>query len=207
MYRWIYFVTLSVCFSGCASQAQLQRNISLSPNEIRTTDNRTPEKKIQKRDSAFAAIQLLEDERFSPRAVDIFQSELVSSGVSVVHPINLEINEFRIGDYFPVRLSSIGQGWLGSMIVDALMDKNTDMTFAKNTKFATGTDSLFCIFIGKVNGIDVKVVTSEPYKISPFAGLVVNDPDYRRALNAVIRHAAEEAIRQSTLAQPEGASH
>ena len=195
MLRLLVTAALASALCGCATQTKLDQKVTLAASDIRLVDNRSPEKKAHKRDSVFSALALMDDEKFSPRALDLFQAVLLPDA-SLARPINIEVDEFRIGDFFPVRLGAGGQGFLGAVVFEALIDKNTDWAFANEMKLAPNTDALLCVFVGRLNGVPIKVAASETYKISPFAALVVNDPDYRRALDVVIRRAAEDALRQ-----------
>jgi len=104
MLRLLVTAALASALCGCATQTKLDQKVSLAASDIRLVDNRSPEKKAHKRDSVFSALALMDDEKFSPRAVDMFQATLLSDA-SLARPINIEVDEFRIGDFFPVRLA------------------------------------------------------------------------------------------------------
>jgi hypothetical protein len=195
-YQYLFIASLILLLSGCASQTQLADKISLSPNDIRLKDNRSQLQKERKKDALFSAIVMYEDEKFSPRALDIFQSSLVTD-TKLVKPIQLEIDEFRVGDFYPARLGAGGQGFLGAALFETLIDKNTNWAFVDTLKLSRDSDALFGIVIGKINGKPFKVAASEKYKVSAFAGLVANDPDYRRALDLVVKKLAIATMEQN----------
>jgi hypothetical protein len=195
-YHHLFIASLLLLLSGCASQTQLTNKVSLTANDVHLIDNRSQLQKERKKDAVFSAVVMYEDEKFSPRALDIFQSNLVT-GTKLVKPVRLEVDEFRVGDFYPVRLGAGGQGFLGAALFETLIDKNTNWAFVDTLKLSRDSDSLFCIVIGKINGKPFKVAIAEKYKTSPFAGLIVNDPDYRRALDLLIKKSAVAAIEQS----------
>lgn len=194
-------ILLAVCcllFSGCASQIQLSKEPYSKPPNVSVIDHRTPEKMARRHDALFSAVGFLEDTRFSPRALDIYASAL-SKAVNQSQQVKLEVDEFRIVDFYPVRLGAGGQGFLGTVIFEALTDKNTDWSFVNDMRLDRSSDAVACIVIGKLNGLPVKVAVSERYRASPFAGLVYNDPDFQRALSVVVNRAALESISQVSI--------
>lgn len=181
---------------GCASQIQLPKDPHAKAPNIAVVDMRSPTQLARKHDALFSAVIFLEDAKFSPRAVDLYAAEL-SALKGADQQAKLEITEFRIADFYPARLGAGGQGFLGVAIFQALIDKNTDWAFVNDLGLKRSEDAVICIVIGKINGTEIKIATSEPYKASPFAGLVHNDPDFQRALNAAIKRAAQESAKQS----------
>ena len=186
---------MALVLSGCASQTQLAK-VDLPPGAVLFVDNRSAQQRARKHDALFSAVVLYEDDKFNPKALEQFEAALVTDP-AVTRPVKLEVDEFRIGDFYPVRLGAGGQGALGAALFQSLIGSNTDWNFVSSLQLSKDADALFCVVVGRVNGKPIKVATSERYKVSVFAGLIANDPDYRRALDAVIKRAAAMAIEQS----------
>lgn len=190
-------IQAALLISGCASQIELSKTPLEKPSNVTVRDNRTPEKLLRKHDALFSAVVFVEDTRFSPRAVDLYVAALSKIGTQQER-IELEIDDFRVADFYPVRLGAGGQGFLGKAIFDSLIDRSTDWGFVNDMQLARNSNAVVCVVVGKLNGVPLRVAVSEPYKESPFAGLVYNDPDFRRALSAALDRAAADSLRQAT---------
>lgn len=189
----------AVIVAGCAPQIQLTKVAHVPPANVVVVDKRQPAQLQRRHDALFSAVIFLEDARFTPRALDLYSAALAKADGQRTK-FELEIQEFRIVDFYPVRLGAGGQGALGPLIFETLIDKNTDWAFVNDLRLTRTSDAIACIAIGKLNGAPFKLAVSEPYRISPFAGLVYNDPDFRRALDRVIEMAAAESLRQAKAA-------
>lgn len=198
MSRNVLTLIAALLLAGCSSQIQLPKDPHAKAPRITVVNKRSPTQLARKHDALFSAVVFLEDAKFAPRAVDIYATEL-STLVGADQQSTLEITEFRVADFYPVRLGAGGQGLLGAAVFHSLIDKNTDWAFISELGLNRNKDAVICIVIGKINGAEIKVATSEAYKASPFAGLVYNDPDFQRALDAAIKHAARESAKQSRL--------
>lgn len=197
MFRALLALSGVLLFAGCA-QIQLSNEPYTKPSNVSLIDQRTPDNTVRRHDALFSAVLFLDDARFSPRALDLYTSALAKA-INQSQQVKLEVDEFRIIDFYPVRLGAGGQGLLGPMILATLIDQSTDWSFVNDMQLDRSSDAVACIIIGKLNGSAVKVAVSEPYRASPFAGLVYNDPDFRRAFSAVVNRAVVESLSQARL--------
>lgn len=188
-----FLITLALALSLAACATQPLETVTLSDKDIRLVDNRSAERKAHHRASNFSAIVLLADDRFTPRALDIFQAALVTE-LKPQKPLVLEVEEFRVADFFPGRLGSGAGGVLMTSIMSGLMESNTDWKFIEDLQVPRYADSVLCIFVGKLDGVPIKVASYVPYKISPMAGLVYNDDGFRQALKSAIATTAARAV-------------
>lgn len=184
-----FSVTMAALCGGCASQVELARAPIAPATSLAVVDHRSPEQKERKRDGVLSPLVLLKEDQFSPTALSVFISEL-SSDIGTATPETLEITEFRIADYFPVRLGTGGQGLMGGALLGMLVGRNTDWGFVQDMRLDPQKDSVLCIFVGRVNGHKVRVSSSEPYKLSPFAALVYSDADFKRAVQVAVKRTA-----------------
>ncbi len=198
MSRFLVAASIALLLAGCASQVQMSKEPYTKPSNISVTDQRTADKLIHRHDALFSAIVYLGDDRFSPRALDLYANALAKT-ISQDQQVALEIEEFWIIDFYPARLGAGGHGLLGAMIIESLMRDSTDWSFVKDMQFDRSSDAVACILKGKLNGTPVRVAVGERYRASPFGGIVYNDPDFRRAFDAVLLRAAAESLSQAHL--------
>ena len=166
---------------------------------IRLTDNRSLEQKKAARPNGFwAPLAFFAENKFSPRAFDRFQAALLLDK-SLPRPIEVEVDEFRVADFWPARVLAAQPGLLTSAIVGAITDSHVDWSFIDEANIPRDADSVICIFVGKINGRPVKLVTSETYhQVSTFGVTVYHDDGFKSALDVVIERAAQLALDQAS---------
>jgi len=187
--------------TGCAN---LSTGAHVEPvaNDLMVIDHRTPSQKERHRASNFSAVVRVADDGFNPRAIEMFRMA-VQNDPRIVRPTTLEIDDFYIVDFFPRRINSINNGWLGNLIMKDLVDDRTDWNFVSDVAPPRDQDSIVCIVRGKLGGVPVQVAVSEVYHASAFAVLIYKDSDFLRALKSTIQR-AEAAVAAQALAARTG---
>lgn len=171
-------------------------HIELSPNDIQLVDQRSAEQKKAQRTSVFAPIRFFDDAHFWPPELERFQAALLADE-SLARPIVIEVEDFRVADYYPTRLNTGGQGVVGDAIFRSLVRSNTDHAFVDKLQLLPKQDALICIFVGKINGVPSRVAVNEPYKVKLTALSVYKTDEFKNALDTVLKRAAAEAALQS----------
>lgn len=198
-YGTIVCITLAMLVSACASitTAHLDEVPTPDDGRVTVTDLRTAKQKEHRRDSTFSAIVFLGDDEVKPSAVLLLRSALQKQ-TQVGGKLSLEISEFRVIDYFPVRLRAGGQGLIGQAIMDALADSKTDSAFIEHLAVPESENSIICVVAGKLNGSPVKTAMFRTYKESAFAVSVRNDPSFKKAVVGSVEACAEDLVSQMT---------
>ena len=94
--------------------------------------------------------------------------------------IKLEVEDFLVMDYFPTRMAPITDGWVGRTFVKPVLD--ADKHYIDRLNLSPKTNSVVCIFSGKIDDREVLSAYSSPYKMSPLAVMVRNDPNFHKAV-------------------------
>jgi hypothetical protein len=183
-----YFILACAGLAGCAGQVQLDAHVPLGDQGLKIIDARPEAGKQAQRNSNFSAIAFFEDDKFQPKALDILVSDLAANQ-SVRRPATVEVNHFRVADSFPARL---GRGF----VMETLRDANTEWSLLDSAGAPRNQDSVIAIFSGRLNGREVRAAAFEPYRISPWTGLVHKDPDFRRAARESIQKLSQMIARQ-----------
>ena len=190
-------LVVSSLLTGCAT-IELS-NVALEPvAHVQVDDLRSPESKAPRRDAS-SAIIFLEDDRFKPRVLDLYVTE-IAKAVGPHRALRLEVQEFRMVDFMGERGGSSGMGVIGALLAETAKNRATDWAFVDELKLDRRRDAIICLLVVKLNGQWAKVAVSEPYRLSPLGVLAFNDPDFRRALNLVIQRAAAKTLDEAKLA-------
>lgn len=187
---------LSFAACGDLKVARMGTSPAFDNRSVSVSDLRTSLQKSPRRDSNFSAIVYLGEEEVDPPALSFLISALQRRTGSAA-PLSLEIAEFRVIDFFPVRLRAFPGGLVGKAIMDGLVDSNTDLSFVEHIGVPESENSVICIFVGKINGKAVKTATFRTYKESPMAVSVRNDESFKRALVFSIEAAAADLLTQA----------
>lgn len=161
----------------------------------RVADLRTAEQKQARRDSNFSAVAFLGDEDVNPAGLLLLRDALQKQRSSTATEI-LEISEFRVIDFFPVRLRAGGGGLLGKALLGGLVDAKTDFTFVERLQVPESENSVICIVSGRVNGKPIRTAAFQTYKESAMAVSVRNDPSFTSALRGSIDAVAKDIVAQ-----------
>ena len=104
--------------------------------------------------------------------------------------IKLEVEDFLVMDYFPTRMAPIEGGWIGRAFVKPTL--NADKQYIDRLDLSPKTNSVVCIFSGKINGREVYSAYSSPYKIALSTVMIRNDPNFHKAVTECISGLALE---------------
>ncbi len=94
-------------------------------------------------------------------------------------------------DYFPHRINSTSAY---NPVFGSLVDSKTDWTFVNEMKLPTDTDSIVCVFVGTLNGVDIKVSVFNSYKLPMTAMLVRKNPNFIEAVDMSIDQIAQKIL-------------
>lgn len=159
--------------SGCASSIELA-NVPANAGMV-VKDSRPTAERVAFRDNVRSPVQFFGDEDFSAPPLGQFAALLASRLPPGTY--NLEVRSFRVMDVFPQRLGNATAGAmagaLGSMGYSAFV-----------TGIHGGTDdNVTCLVSASLQGKPVQATVSVPYRVSPLAGMVKNDANFKAAVN------------------------
>ena len=183
--RSILSAFVCILLSSCAATIELNKVASSPKAKVTLTDNRPADERVYRRDGPTSPIRYLGDESFSSPPLQQLSSLLENE----LPPGDffLDVQHFRVIDIFPHRMNTAIAGGLGGILGVTV------------TAIVTNEDNISCLVSGKFQGKAVSFVVSEPYRISPFAGLIVNDPSFKGAVNdclSSLAHKIREASRR-----------
>jgi hypothetical protein len=127
---------------------------------------------------------LFGDEDFSPAPLSQLGRLLESHYPADTHEV--ELTRFRVIDLFPQRLSAATSGAL----FGALGSLGYAVFFT-GSDASTTADNITCVAQGRADNRSFQHKASVPYRISPFAGLVKNDPAFKDAVNTCLDRLAK----------------
>jgi hypothetical protein len=190
MSRRALVIAASLLAFGCV--ATMKVDPVVDKEFISVDDKRPPDSRRERRDSAFSAIAMVGDENINPPALVLLQASLQKHS-SGRRKLNLVIDEFRIIDYFPVRIHAglPTAGLLTKLITEYLIQSKTDWSIVEAENIPSTSDSILCLFAGAINGRQVKIVRHSPYHTSPFAGAIRHTGEFQ---NAVVESIDKVAI-------------
>lgn len=178
---------LLVSLLGCSATIALNKVQTNPQQSLTVRDNRPAEERVYRRDGVQSPIQYFGDEDFDSPPLTQF-SALLGAGLPPGN-YTLEVAKFRVIDIFPQRLGSATAaavtGALGSMGYSAYFADSRSPT----------QDNITCLISGRVQSKTVDASASVPYKISPLAGMVKNDPSFKEAVNECLRRLAESVVK------------
>lgn len=160
---------------GCNPILKLEPITPYNKQRVTVVDNRSELQKAPRSDSLMSVFRYIGDKQVTPPALEILKSKLVKY-LPDSTPIHIEVSDLSVIDYFPNRL---GFGTKG-VLAWALTSSATDWDFVESLGLSKAGDSIVCVFIGKINGKKIEAATYSTYDISAFAGLVVNDPSFKK---------------------------
>lgn len=170
--------------SGCSATIALTKVPPDPAKSVEVKDVRAPDEKIYRRDGVRDPIQYFGDADFDSPPLSQF-SALLSSKLPA-GSYNLEVSKFRVIDIFPKRLGAATAGALtgvlGSMGYAVYVQEASSLT----------QDNITCLIAGSLQGKPVSASVSVPYKISPLAGMVKNDPAFKGAVNECLSILSEK---------------
>lgn len=170
--------------SGCAS-IQLGEIQEINSNAISLVDNRDASEKNEYQQGVSI---LLGDTSFDKNPTLYLKESLYRNKPPTLTAVNFEITKFRLIDYFPerARIAMAGalSGALSSMGYTVVGDPSGD------------SDSIICALEGTLNGNPVVSSSIVPYRISPFAMQVRNQPEFVAAVKKSINICVENAFKQ-----------
>lgn len=149
--------------SGCATTIELAK--LQSGSAVAVTDSRPMAERVYRRDSVVSPIMYFGDEDFSSPPLAHF-SALLGAKLPAGN-YSLEVNQFRIIDFFPKRLNAVAIGQ-GSYVSEEFMRLEDNVT---------------CKIAGNAHGKPFSASISIPYRVSPLAGLIKNDASFKGAVN------------------------
>lgn len=174
---------LLASLTACSTTIELTKVAAGTGSRISMKDNRLPAEREYRRDSVLASVQYFGDQDFSAPPLDQFSTLLGSRLAPGMY--DLEIIGFRVIDIFPQRLGAgtagAVAGALGSMGYSAYVSAASRTT----------QDNITCLVGGHLQAKPFNVSASVPYRISPFAGMVKNDPAFKGAVNECLGQLAE----------------
>lgn len=174
-----FAVFLAASSVGCVSKIKIDNSYAYKAGNVDLIDNRNEESKKGKRESIFSAVAFIPEKSIEPRPLDKFASELAYR-LEPIKKIKLEVEDFLVMDYFPTRMAPITDGWVGRTFVKPVLD--ADKHYIDRLNLSPKTNSVVCIFSGKIDDREVLSAYSSPYKMSPLAVMVRNDPNFHKAV-------------------------
>jgi hypothetical protein len=175
---------LATSFSAWSITIELDKLAADSTRTVAVADKRSAEEKVYHRDGIRSPVQYFGDKDFASPPLDQFAQLLGSKLPPGSH--ELEVGKFRIIDIFPQRLHAATAGAmagaLGALGYTAFFHDPDNIT----------QDNITCLVEGALAGKPVSVSVSVPYKMSPMAGLVKHDPDFKKAVNGCLDLLAEK---------------
>lgn len=182
---------VSSLLAGCGATIELKSPPQNPSVKLRLADNRKAEEKTYFRDGVTSPVQLFGDEDFTPPPVSQFSKLLESRLPAGSH--ELEVAQFRVIDMFPQRLSAA----TSAALTGALGSLGYSVFFSDSQTIST-QDNISCVIAGRLNYKAIQAKASVPYKISPFAGLVKNDPSFKEAANKCLEQLSQSVANTVT---------
>ena len=172
------FFSLFICtlLASCSMMIELNKVEQSSQAKLTTIDNRAPEERIYRRDGPLTPISYLGDANFSLPPLQQF-SNLLSNELPPGNFI-FDVKKFRMIDVFPRRMNTGIAGGVGGIlgVLIAPIPENED--------------NITCMVSGQLQEKHIDFAISEIYQLSPFAGLVANDPNFKSAVNNCLKRLA-----------------
>ena len=166
---------LALLLAGCGTTIELNKVPADPARTIALQDNRKAEEKVYRRDGVRTPVQYFGDEDFDAPPLSQF-SQLLGARLPAGN-YALHVDQFRVIDIYPQRLAATTAagltGALGGLGYSAFF----------TPEYSTTQDNITCLISGNLQSKDIRGSASVPYKISPFAGLVKNDPAFKSAAN------------------------
>lgn len=188
LFKLFVFMLFSVFTVGCQTTASLQPVKDISRNKVKIIDARSEEAKKTYRSSVMSPLLKLGDNKFETPPMDYLKNELYKNMPEDVSHVTLEIEEFGIFDYFPVRLSgAFDAGMEGSL-------SSMGIPYASSDEIV-GLDSIICSLKGKINNKPIQATAQVPYLLPPFTTLVRKTDEWLGAVKESIKRCAIESFK------------
>jgi hypothetical protein len=173
-----------VSLTGCSTTIKLSKLVEDPARQVALRDSRSAEEKVYRRDRA---LQYFGDEDFDVPPLMHFALLLGSKLPEGNHV--LEVNKFRVVDIFPRRLGATTAGAL-----TGALGSIGYAVFFPNASYAN-QDNITCLISGTIDSNAISFSASVPYKISPLAGMVKNDPAFKSAANECLSLLADKVAK------------
>ena len=182
----IIMSTLLILTAGC-SKAKLKPIEVMPPdNKINVIDNRSATDKQTYRSSVVSPIIVLGEDIFDVSPVVYLKRYLYEFKPSGVDKITFEIEEFKIADFFPVRMNTtIQAGLTGSL-------SSLGIIYYGSSKVKE-EDSILCSLKGRLNDKPIESSSQVPYKLNPFGFSVRGQEAWLNAVTEAIKQCAKGA--------------
>lgn len=168
-------LAISAAVSGCSATIELNKLAADPARKVALQDMRPADEKVYRRDGTSEPIQYFGDEDFDSSPLSQFSVLLAAELPPGAY--DLQVSKFRVADIFPQRLSAGTAGAIAGVL--------TSMGYAAYFYSPSGLsqDNITCLVSGSINAKPINQSASVPYKISPLAGMVKNDPAFKGAAN------------------------
>lgn len=174
---------LLALLTGCSTTIELNKVTTGTGPKVSIQDHRPMAERVHSREGVQVPVTYFGDEDFSAPPLDYLSSVLGSKLAPGTY--NLEISKFRVIDIFPDRL---GAGTAGALA--GVMGSMGYSVFIQGASVQMH-DNITCLIGGNLQAKPISAAATVPYRISPLAGMVRNDPAYKSAVNDCFSKLAE----------------
>ena len=184
---WVLVTSMFILLQACGS-ATLGTIPGYNTKLVNVKDNRNDADRSTLRDSVLSAIIFFGDEDLDPNLKEYFIAKLANQNPQAGSQLNIVINQFRVADFFPKRMSVGIKEWV--------FMPNTDTRIVNKNDLPRNADMIICYFDGMVNGKKVIAKAAFPYTLNAGSAFVRSDPNFVIAVNRSIDTVVKSVYQQ-----------